>query len=202
MKIGYSSLLISVVGETYWSILQADPILNKYVPSNPLITYRRSQNLRDMLVHSYHQGVTTTNIFGSKGPKPGCSPCGGCISCKNMESATQFKSSDGKWNFDICHRITCETVGIIYRATCPCGIQYIAMTLRKFKLPVREHILDIKIAKTDPSEGLLKTLPKHFLEHHDGDETLLSVKGIDKVYDKEEIGKNVWLNWRLNGFYD
>lgn len=42
--------------DKYWDILLADNVLNDHSTTSPSITYRRSQNLCDILVHSHHTG--------------------------------------------------------------------------------------------------------------------------------------------------
>ncbi|CAJ0966876.1 unnamed protein product [Ranitomeya imitator] len=100
----------------FWPIILNDPLLAKCVPSTPSITYRRSRNLKDMLVHSQYKGGTTQNIFNSRGPSWGFFPCKKCLACRNMDKTQEFKDSQGK-NIRITHNITCGTDHVIYRAT-------------------------------------------------------------------------------------
>ncbi|CAJ0944873.1 unnamed protein product [Ranitomeya imitator] len=48
----------------YWPMLTTDRTLTKYLSEQPSITYRRSHNLKDLLVHSYHTGQTPGKTFG------------------------------------------------------------------------------------------------------------------------------------------
>ncbi|XP_056388323.1 uncharacterized protein LOC130283154 [Hyla sarda] len=48
---------------------QIDPVLSKYLPKKTAITYRRSKNLRDILVHSHHK-----ERKGTKKTHPGTRP--------------------------------------------------------------------------------------------------------------------------------
>lgn len=59
--------------EKHWEILFADNALKEHLTKKTSITYKRSQNLRDLLVHSHHAGQKLERAFGSKGPKWGSS---------------------------------------------------------------------------------------------------------------------------------
>lgn len=56
----------------YWDILKRNPILSQYVDNYPSNLFRRSENLRDILVRSHYRGLSPERAFGSKGPKWGC----------------------------------------------------------------------------------------------------------------------------------
>lgn len=60
---------MSEVMSKHWRILQMDPMIEKFVAFNSSITYRRSRNLRDILVYSYKERTLKRNVFGTKGPK-------------------------------------------------------------------------------------------------------------------------------------
>ncbi|XP_056392638.1 uncharacterized protein LOC130285306 [Hyla sarda] len=112
----------------YWPILLSDPILASHLPDKPSLTYRRSKNLKDLLVHSYHRGTTPSNAFGSKGPKWGTYTCGHCVACKNIVKSETFANSDNSKEYRITHRIDCATNGVVYLASCPCGKIYVGLT--------------------------------------------------------------------------
>ncbi|CAJ0918423.1 unnamed protein product [Ranitomeya imitator] len=164
----------------FWPIILNDPLLAKCVPSTPSITYRRSQNLKDMLVHSQYRGKTTQNIFNSRRPSWGFFPCKRCLACSNMDKTQEFKDSQGK-NIRITHNITCGTDHVVYRATCPCGLQYIGMTSRPLKIRTREHVRDIINAREASDVMSLKPIPRHFKLAHNCDSSLLRVIGIDRI---------------------
>ncbi|CAJ0952190.1 unnamed protein product [Ranitomeya imitator] len=166
----------------YWAILKSDQTLTRHISDTSSITYRRSKNLKDILVHSYYPGGDPNKAFGSKGPKWGFFPCNDCIACPNMQKASGFESSDGTKNFTITQHITCNSIGVIYYAKCPCGKIYVGLTSRPLRLRVREHVRDILNARevTDMTE--LKPIPRHFKQIHDCNAKLLKVSGIDKVF--------------------
>ncbi|XP_056425201.1 uncharacterized protein LOC130366846 [Hyla sarda] len=47
---------------------QADPTLKKWIPETSSITYKRAKNLRDILMHSYHEGVSVWKLEEKIGP--------------------------------------------------------------------------------------------------------------------------------------
>ncbi|XP_069815789.1 uncharacterized protein [Dendropsophus ebraccatus] len=161
--------------QRYWPVLKVDPVVGKWIPESPAITYKWAENLKDVLVRSYHKGVTVQNIFGTKGPKWGCYPCGTCVACPNMERAVDFRSSDGSQLFKITQHITCNTVGVIYYATCPCNLIYVGLTTRKLKIRVREHIHDIRRAMEEEDIQQLKPILRHFKAVHDENANLLKI---------------------------
>ncbi|XP_077113029.1 uncharacterized protein LOC143768221 [Ranitomeya variabilis] len=77
----------------FWPIITSDPTLAKSIPAAPMITYRRSRNLKDLLVHSQYKGTTTHNLFNSRGPNWGFFPCKKCLACRNMDRALDFKDT-------------------------------------------------------------------------------------------------------------
>lgn len=123
--------------EKHWDILLVDKILQNHVSTYPSVTYRRSENLRDTSVHSHHAGEKFEKAFGSKG----------CVACGNVETGNNFWNSQHTSEYKITHHITCSTSGVIYFATCPCGLIYIGMTTRQLRRSVREHVLGIIAAK-------------------------------------------------------
>ncbi|CAJ0952186.1 unnamed protein product [Ranitomeya imitator] len=162
-----------------WPILKADPILVKFLPNNPSITFRRATNLRDQLTRSHYMGQGMPTFLDVARSGGGCAPCGRCVACPNVDKCTSFTNSDGTKQFTIRQRITCVSRYVIYYATCPCGLIYIGLTTRQLKVRIREHILGIIAAASCADASTLKTIPRHFWESHQCNEKLLRVRGID-----------------------
>ncbi|XP_044138571.1 uncharacterized protein LOC122929140 [Bufo gargarizans] len=170
---GHSAVLQSL--NTHWNILCMDPILKQHLLPRPSLTFRRDRNIRDGLVHSHHQAATPSHIFGSKGPKWGCRPCGNCVACANILTTTSFTDSAGQKIYQITHTITCSTTGVVYVANCPCGLLYVGLTSRELRRRTREHVLGIQSAATEEDDIALKTIPRHFKTHHACDSSLLQL---------------------------
>ncbi|CAJ0967689.1 unnamed protein product [Ranitomeya imitator] len=149
----------------HWHILLADPVLKQYLPSHPSVVARRSKNLGDHLVHSYFTPGSPPPIFpttlGHQRPRWGCKPCGKCIACPNVHSATHFLSSDS-CEFTITHSINCSTTMVVYHGTCPCGKIYVGLTTRALKICVREHVRDILAAKKEDNAECFKNSSSTF----------------------------------------
>ncbi|CAJ0931799.1 unnamed protein product, partial [Ranitomeya imitator] len=47
----------------YWAILKSDQTLTRHISDTSSITYRRSKNLKDILVHSYYPGEDPNRAF-------------------------------------------------------------------------------------------------------------------------------------------
>ncbi|CAJ0941415.1 unnamed protein product [Ranitomeya imitator] len=165
--------------DKYWPILLSDPTLKKCLPSKPLITARKCKNLKDLLVHSHYESQDKRNQTWLE--TKGCFPCGHCKGCANVLKSKEFINASGNRMYSIRHFITCSTKGVVYSAQCPCGKLYIGLTTRELRIRVREHVRDIDKAKTCEDPTQLKTIPRHFFQKHDCDESLLKVKGIDVV---------------------
>ncbi|XP_056408621.1 uncharacterized protein LOC130313384 isoform X2 [Hyla sarda] len=144
-----------------WAILQTDSLVAATLPPRVQMTARRSRNLRDMLVRS-HYIANTPNLFGSKGPRVGCYPCGSCRACTNIQRATDFLSADGSRRYQIRQYISCTSTFVIYYATCGCSKIYIRLTSRELRIRTREHVRDILATKEEDDVTHLKTLPRHF----------------------------------------
>lgn len=43
--------------DKYWDILHSVQIPGKYIAAHPSLTYWRPNNVKDILVHSYHAGL-------------------------------------------------------------------------------------------------------------------------------------------------
>ncbi|CAJ0937392.1 unnamed protein product [Ranitomeya imitator] len=157
--------LVEIVNK-HWGILQSDPILKTILPDRPSITAKRSDNLRDLLVHSHY----SPNEDKRKG-----------VGCQNHVKSKDFYNPQEGRSFKIRHRLTCASKGVIYHAQCPCNKVYIGMTTRELKIRTREHVHDIEKAKTSNDISSLKTLPRHFFLFHDSNASMLKIKAIDQI---------------------
>ncbi|CAJ0963256.1 unnamed protein product, partial [Ranitomeya imitator] len=158
-----------------WPILKVDPIIGKFLPDSPAISFRRAKNLRDYLTQSHYVSTPASTFLDSMRPGGGCAPCGRCVACPNVEKCTSFVDSEGSSNINI----SCLSRYVIYYATCPCGLIYIGLTTRQLKVRIREHVLGILAAATCTDTSTLKTIPRHFREFHQCNASGLKVRGID-----------------------
>ncbi|CAJ0959600.1 unnamed protein product, partial [Ranitomeya imitator] len=156
-----------------WHVLQVDPILAKFLPERPPITFRRSKNLRDLLTRSHYEEEPRVTFLNQGNPRSGCVPCGHCVACCNIDRSDTFSNSSGSKVYKIKKFITCTTRYVIYYAVCPCGLIYVGLTTRLLKVRVREHVLGIQAAAGHTDASTLKTIPRHFKEFHQCNSDLL-----------------------------
>ncbi|CAJ0957654.1 unnamed protein product [Ranitomeya imitator] len=140
----------------YWPVLLTDKTIAQCVGSNPSITYRRSQNLRDHLAHSYHRASDSKFIFGARGPKRSCLP----------HYTHYYVHNKGRY-------LSCYL---------PVWSYLHRDDHTELRRRVREHVLDIEGAVTEADSYKLKPIPRHFKARHGCDPRGLSVKGIDRVF--------------------
>lgn len=118
----------------FWPLLNADKTIKKYIKSQPQITYRRSPSLRDKIIASHHapkEDATLTSF--------GTFPCGNCDVCDFVYDACETPLPNSQIN-KIKHKVTCQSVGIVYLATCVCGSYYVGKTKRPFNVRICDHI--------------------------------------------------------------
>ena len=98
------------------------------IPEIPIIAYRRTRNLRDILVRARLKNPNNTK-------QPGFYRCGDkrCKTCEYTNDTKSITSSATKRTYDIRQHITCKTRNVIYLITCKrCQKQYTGKTDQKF----------------------------------------------------------------------
>ena len=126
----------------------------------PIVAYRRTSNLRDILVKAQLPAVTAPN---STNLPPGSFRCGqDCATCPYITNGLKHYtfSSTGETR-NITSHITCNTKNLIYMVQCNrCHLQYIGETKRRLKDRFNEHrrLVDKTNTKSKPT-----TVSEHFL---------------------------------------
>ncbi|KAM4044171.1 uncharacterized protein ACNLHF_008225 isoform 1-T2 [Anomaloglossus baeobatrachus] len=169
----------------YWPILMSDGDLAKAISAWPSVTPRRSKTIKDMIVKSHYVPPPSTFLRLTRGPKWGSFACGDCGACPQMERSFTFHDASNTKSYKIVHTINCRTTFVVYWAKCPCGLIYVGLTSREFRVRVLKHIRDIKkAAKVETAEEIdaLNNIPRHFWEKHSCNWRLLKFRGIDTVY--------------------
>lgn len=64
----------------YWSVLLLDNEIRDFLPSRPMITYRKGRSLRDRLFKSHFDPPKPIGTWLDRKPR-GCFPCGTCKFC-------------------------------------------------------------------------------------------------------------------------
>ncbi|XP_040204409.1 uncharacterized protein LOC120936256 [Rana temporaria] len=118
----------------FWPLLTADSTITKYVKPYPEITFKRTPSLRDRLVTSHH---TRRDIQMSI--STGTFPCGHCDICPFISNNNVTFLPNGKTHKPK-FRITCQSIGVVYLASCQCGCFYVGKTKRPFLKCIKDHV--------------------------------------------------------------
>ena len=123
-----------------WNILDTNSETKYLFNSIVSIVYRRSQNLKDILVHS---------DLNHQKPNLGCKPCNKpCVTCAFMDTTDIFRSRHTKITYHIRQDIDCQTHNVIYLIYCNhCLIQYIGQTSQTLNKRIQQHRSDINLKK-------------------------------------------------------
>jgi hypothetical protein len=123
----------------HFNTLQSSNRCKTIFSSSPLVSFRRSSTLRDILVRAQLPNNTSNQ---SSSLQPGSFRCGSnCATCPYISNGlTKYTfSSTGETRFIKSH-ITCNTKNVIYMVQCNhCKLQYIGETKRRLKDRFNEH---------------------------------------------------------------
>ena len=118
---------ISTIIQRHFKILSSSPRRNGVFQTTPLVAFRRTDNLSDILVTSKLRTDKQTNVM--KGPFR----CGkNCITCRYItDGRTNYTFSATGETRTIRDRIDCNSRNLIYMIHClRCNKQYIGETKR------------------------------------------------------------------------
>ncbi|XP_029469168.1 uncharacterized protein LOC115097463 [Rhinatrema bivittatum] len=142
--------LIQVI-KNHWHLVSG--FVGMQVP--PMFSFKRSQNLRDILVHSdLGSGESRKEMNG------GHHPCTGCSVCKFSLSVNFFIHPVSGKKMYLRNKTTCQSSSVVYIVQCPCGLFYVGKTTRKVRIRILEHCSRIR------NEVETAPLVKHWQEYH------------------------------------
>ncbi|OCT74273.1 hypothetical protein XELAEV_18033233mg, partial [Xenopus laevis] len=133
---------ISNILNKHWHILEQNKVLKEVISARPVVTFRRSKNLRDRLTHS-HFTTTTKPTWLSELTK-GCYKCGNCLACPFIEKTTSIRGRSDIEEFKLRNFMNCKTPGVIYIMRCICNKLYVGKTRRQFRRRILEHVGDVR----------------------------------------------------------
>ena len=129
------------------AIHKHDPVLQrirktKITPDDFQVTYSRSRNLRDILVHSSHPHI--------KLPQ-GCYPCNKpCATCPLIQTTRTVTNRDNQV-YKVNGHFTCQSYNVVYLLTCRiCKIDYVGETSQTLNNRIRGHISCIRNKRDNP----------------------------------------------------
>lgn len=155
----------------HWHFLRIDPVLNQFVSKNHLITFRQTKSLKDMLVHSEYTG----EFRGDPCKRKGMFRCGGCAHCQFMNTDhNQILPSGQKYRPS--YFAYCQTAGVVYLLTYPCGCFYVGKTKLEFHKRVYRHVLSMRTCNPDLPLG------RHVRDVHQGKFPSITFLVLDRVH--------------------
>ncbi|OCT80880.1 hypothetical protein XELAEV_18027692mg [Xenopus laevis] len=128
---------ISNILNKHWHILEQDKVLKEVIGARPVITFRRSKNLRDRLRHS-HFSTTTKSTWLSELTK-GCYKCGNCVACPFIEKTTSVRGRSDIEEFKLRHFMNYPCI-----MRCICNKLYVGKTQRQFRRRILQHVGDVR----------------------------------------------------------
>lgn len=195
---------IAEVANRNWHFLQSKERLAHIFRERPVIAYKRSKSLRDVLVRTTLMDRTSEGhaiIKGSCGPcnKPKCS---WCVLINKTSTFTGTQRDDKV--FDIFHTVNCQSTFVIYIIECRiCRLQYVGKSETAFNLRLNNHRNHIKrgINSCELSEHFLHNSRSHDFSK---DVTITIIEQIKRsnmtIERKKEIlrGREIFWQSRLN----
>ncbi|OCT80569.1 hypothetical protein XELAEV_18027381mg [Xenopus laevis] len=144
----------------HWHILQQDSQLKEVIGETPLITFRRSKNLRDTLTRSHYTQATKTTWLTSK--MKGCHKCGDCLACPLVTKTLHVTQPRDNVEYTIKNYINCKT-------------------LREFRRRVLEHVGDVKHKRNT-------SVAVHINECHNGNTKVMQFFAVEQLKQTSRIG--------------
>ena len=133
-KFSQQHIQMRQIFKKFWPLLLADNTISKYIKPYPEITFKRTPSLRDRLVQSHHtrKECETSTIKGTFS-------CGNCDICRFIYTNDVTLLPNGRIH-KLKFRVTCQSVGVVYLASCQCGCFYVGKTKRPFFKRIRDHV--------------------------------------------------------------
>ena len=141
-------------------ILNSTARLQKIYKETPVVAYRRSPNLRDLLVRAKLKNPANSATNQPHGTFR-CNSKHGCLTCPHIEDGrTTYTFSNTGEVREIKQHINCKSTNLTYMIECQkCKKQYIGETKRT----LRERFTDHRQATNNPSHAnATAAVPTHF----------------------------------------
>ncbi|XP_062826329.1 uncharacterized protein LOC134296130 [Anolis carolinensis] len=125
-----SNLAIKTV-KKYWNLIRDIPGCDR----PPLVAYKRTRNIGDILVHSNitnRPRTVKSNLVGNY-------RCHHCSVCSQLIETKILTHQHLSFEFKFPHFATCTTKGVIYMIICDCNLSYVGQTRREVKSRIIEH---------------------------------------------------------------
>ena len=139
--------------------LHVSPRLQQAIPDKPVIAYRRTKNLRDLLVHAQLKPSFLLPALGS-------TPCNSsrCLTCQHIKTGTTVQSTSTGCSFNVRATATCKASNVIYIIECTlCNMQYVGETQNALHIRLNGHRNDMKHKRVDKPVAAHFNRPGHSL---------------------------------------
>ncbi|OCT97277.1 hypothetical protein XELAEV_18009502mg [Xenopus laevis] len=170
---------ITQILSKHWHILEQDRDLKQILGDRPLITFRRSRNLRDQLTHSHFQAPNKSTWLMNR--IKGCYKFGKCLAYPFILKTTCVTGRMDIAEFKIAYFINCKTAGVVYIMKCACGKNYVGKTRRELKRRILEHVGDVKNKRNT-------SVATHINEIHDGDTGVVKFFRVEHFFPTTRVG--------------
>ena len=183
---------VSSIIHKHFNILSSSPRCANVFKATPLVAFRRTNNLSNLLVSAKLPNPTHNT------PPHGSFLCGdNCLTCNYItDGRTSYTfHSTGETRL-ITHHIDCNSKNVIYMVHCNrCHKQYIGETKRRLKDRFNEHrrTVDKQTNRSKPT-----TVSEHFLsnDHNASDMLLIPLELIKSNRDSVRKAREAYLNDR------
>ncbi|OCT99908.1 hypothetical protein XELAEV_18005692mg [Xenopus laevis] len=163
----------------HWHILEQDKDLKQIIGDGPLITLRRSTNLRNQLTKSHLAPPLKSTWLTST--TQGCYNCGNCLACPFISKTKMVTGRTDISNFIIKQFINCKMTGVIYVMKCKCDLIYVGKTRREFRRRILEHVGDVRNKRNT-------TIANHIKEMHNGDTGYMRFFAVEHIQQTTRVG--------------
>ena len=158
-------------------ILHSTERLHEIFKETPVVAYRRSPNLRDLLVRAKLKNPPTANQPNHPFGTFRCNSKHGCLTCPHIDNErTNYTFNNTGEVREIKQQMTCKSTNLIYMIECKrCKKQYIGETKRT----LRERFTEHRQATNNPSHANASAaVPTHFNlpDHSIEDMTLIPLE--------------------------
>ena len=180
---------VSSIIRKHFNILSSSPRCANVFKATPLVAFRRTNNLSDLLVSAKLRNPTQNNL------PHGSFRCGdNCLTCNYItDGRTSYTFHSTGETRHITHHIDCNSKNVIYMVHCNrCHKQYIGETKRRLKDRFNEHRRPVD-KQTNSSKPT--TVSEHFLSnnHNASDMLLIPLELIKSNRDSVRKAREAYL---------
>ena len=132
--------------DSNWKTLNINQKVSKAFQAKPLVAFRRSRNLQDLIGGNTILNNKVVRLNLSKGSSSRCNKGYGSKCCKQVMHTTSFKSTKTGRTYSIREKMNCKMAWLLYLCTCrKCLVQYVGKTEWPFNQRLNKHRFDVPV---------------------------------------------------------